>query len=140
MLPPHSSIPLPHIVLLLLCIIYLYTLQSQQCIAIASTLYNFMYLKEFERRKKSNYILRAFFIQPLYLVLLVYSCVFKLSCGVISLGKVQLCLHPLLGVATSNIHFYISQLQQYNSMPSKCYLKSLREEIKRNMHLYCLLQ
>lgn len=130
MLHLYSPMPFLSFTLLLLYIRYLYMLQSQRCDVIIISLYNFIYFKELEKSKESNFIPEAFVIQPLYLV-----------SSFVPIDSNQHLSHFLRPNAASlppisfvlllaNIlHLYVLQVQQYNYMHSvfyNCYSNQLR--------------
>ena len=69
---------------LLLYVLYLWISQPQQYMVIIINVYNWIYFKEADWRKKTKFVIIAFSILP-FLVLLTCFCGFELLSSVISL-------------------------------------------------------
>lgn len=127
----HYNFPFSQL-LLLLYILHLHMLQTQQYIAII-TLYNFMPFKRAEKRK-NKYVFTMFVIFG-FLFAISGSC--HLSCEFIIWrhfrSPVQLCSHLLSLCCYCQIHFISIYHRPHNS-----YIRTLKSVMRRrNIHLYC---
>lgn len=131
----------PSFVLLLLYILNLYMLQTQEYIVLI-IIYNCMSIKKAEKRKERKYPCIAFVIFNFLFTILVFfisSRWFDLPSGVISLLQYYDPTHLLCTVIAKYIIFLyvISQTQLHTCILFYIIALQIREKRRGNMHFYC---